>query len=73
MTEKLKEYNVVIHYDVQRTFTVYAKNEEQAEDLVKTGNALSYEDNWDEICTLEVKEVAWCLIDQTWELCLLQL
>ena len=56
MTKDLKEYNVVFQYDVQRTFTVYAKNEEEAEDLVKTGNALSYEDNWGEEETIEVKE-----------------
>ena len=56
MTKELKKYNVVFQYDVQRTFTVYAKNEEEAEDLVKTGNALSYEDNWGEEETIEVKE-----------------
>jgi hypothetical protein len=58
MTKDLKEYNVVFQYDVQRTFTVYAKNKEEAENLVKTGNALSYEDNWGEEETIEVKEVA---------------
>ncbi len=56
MTKELKEYNVVFQYDVQRTFTVYAKDQEQAEELVKTGNALSYEDNWGEEETIEVKE-----------------
>jgi hypothetical protein len=56
MTKDLKEYNVVFQYDVQRTFTVYAKNKEEAENLVKTGNALSYEDNWGEEETIEVKE-----------------
>ena len=56
--KKLKEYNVVIQYDVQRTFTVYAASEEQAEELVRDEKSISYEDNWDEICTLEVKEVA---------------
>jgi hypothetical protein len=60
MTKELKEYNVVFQYDVQRTFTVYAKNEEEAEDLVKTGNALSYEADEDWGCeeVIEVKEVA---------------
>ena len=57
MTKKLKEYNVVIEYEVQRTFTVYAKNEEQAEELVRNEKALNHEDNWDEVGTLEVVEV----------------
>lgn len=58
MTKKLKEYNVVIQYDVQRTFTVYAASEEQAEELVRDEKAIDYSDNWDEVETLEVKEVA---------------
>ena len=58
MTKKLKEYNVVIQYDVQRTFTVYAASEEQAEELVRDEKAIDYSDNWDEVGTLEVKEVA---------------
>jgi hypothetical protein len=62
MSKKLKEYSVVIEYNVQRTFTVCAKDEEQAEELVrneKFENAYNdFEDNWDEIGTLEVKEVA---------------
>jgi hypothetical protein len=57
MTKKLKEYNVVIQYDVQRTFTVYAASEEQAEELVRDEKAIDYSDNWDEVGTLEVKEV----------------
>ena len=57
MTKKLKEYNVVIEYEVQRTFTVYAKNEEQAEKLVRNEKAFDHEDNWDEVGTLEVVEV----------------
>ena len=57
MTKKLKEYNVVIQYDVQRTFTVYAKDEEQAEELVRDEKAISYEDNWDMEEILEIKEV----------------
>lgn len=58
MTKKIKEYNVVIQYDVQRTFTVYAASEEQAEELVRDEKAIDYSDNWDEVETLEVKEVA---------------
>ena len=58
MTKKLKEYNVVIQYDVQRTFTVYAASEEQAEELVRDEKAIDYSDNWDEVETLEIKEVA---------------
>ena len=57
MTKGLKEYNVVFQYDVQRTYTVYAKDEEQAEELVKDGKAISHDDNWGEEETLEIKEV----------------
>jgi hypothetical protein len=58
MNKDLKEYNVVIEYEVQRTFTVYAKNEEQAEELVRNEEAIDHEDNWEEIGTLEVLKVA---------------
>ena len=57
MNKDLKEYNVVIEYEVQRTFTVYAKNEEQAEELVRNQEAVDHEDNWEEIGTLEVLKV----------------
>lgn len=57
MNKDLKEYNVVIEYEVQRTFTVYAKNEEQAEELVRNEEAIDHEDNWEEIGTLEVLKV----------------
>jgi hypothetical protein len=59
MTKKLKEYNVVFQYDVQKTYTVSAKNQEEAEELVKSGKG--YSEKWDEDwgCeeVLEVKEV----------------
>lgn len=58
MNKNLKQYNVVIEYEVQRTFTVYAKNEEQAEKLVRNEKAISHRDYWDEIGTLEVLKVA---------------
>ena len=58
MTEKLKTFNVVLQYDVQRTYTVLAKNDEHAEKIVRNGEAISHKDHWLEIDTLEVKEVA---------------
>jgi hypothetical protein len=58
MTKKNKIYDVVIQYDVQRTYTVLAKNEKQAEKIVRNGNAQSHKDNWLEIDTLEIKEIA---------------
>ena len=58
MTKKNKKYDVVIQYDVQRTYTVLAKNDEQAEKIVRNGEAISHKDNWLEIDTLEIKEVA---------------
>jgi hypothetical protein len=58
MTKIKKVYDVVIQYDVQRTYTVLAKNQEQAEKIVRNGDAISHKDHWLEIDTLEVKEVA---------------
>ena len=57
MTEKLKTFNVVLQYDVQRTYTILAENEEQAEELVLDGKAISHSDHWGEEETLEVMEV----------------
>jgi hypothetical protein len=58
MTKKLKTFNVVLQYDVQRTYIILAKNEEQAEKLVLNGKAISHSDHWGEEETLEVMEVA---------------
>jgi hypothetical protein len=58
MTKKLKKYNVVLQYDVQRTYTVYAKNDEHAEELVLDSKAISHSDHWGEEEILEVMEVA---------------
>ena len=58
MTKKNKKYDVVIQYDVQRTYTVLAKNDEQAEKIVRNGYAISHKDQCLEIDTIEVKEVA---------------
>jgi hypothetical protein len=58
MNKKLKEYTVCLQYEVQKIYTVSAKNEEQAEKLVKDGKG--YSEKWDEDwgCeeVLEVKE-----------------
>ena len=45
MTKKNKKYDVVIQYDVQRTYTVLAKNQEQAEKIVRNGDAISHKDH----------------------------
>lgn len=60
MTKKLKEYTVVLQYDVQKTYTVSAKNEEQAEELVMDGKGYSEksDEHWDYEEVIEVKEVA---------------
>ena len=60
MTKKLKEYNVVLQYDVQKTYTVSAKNQEEAEELVRNGNGYSEKSDEDWGCeeVIEVKEVA---------------
>ena len=56
--KKLKKYNVVLQYDVQRTYTVYAKNDEHAEELVLDSKAILHSDHWGEEEILEVMEVA---------------
>jgi hypothetical protein len=40
MTKKLKTFNVVLEYDVQRTYIILAENKEQAEELVLDGKAI---------------------------------
>jgi hypothetical protein len=58
MTKKLKTFNVVLEYDVQRTYIILAENEEQAEELVLDGKAISHRDHWDYKEVIEVKKVA---------------
>ena len=60
MTKKLKEYNVVLQYEVQKIYTVSAKNQEQAEQLVMDGKGYSEksDEDWDYEEVIEVKEVA---------------
>lgn len=60
MTKKLKEYSVVLQYNVQKTYTVSAKNEEEAEELVLDGKGYSErsDEDWDNEEVIEVEEVA---------------
>jgi len=60
MTIELKEYNVVLQYQVQKIYTVSAKNEEEAEELVINGKGYSEksDEDWDYEEVIEVKEVA---------------
>lgn len=60
MTKKLKEYTVCLQYNVQKIYTVSAKNEEQAQDLVLDGKGYSDTSNedWDSPELIEVKKVA---------------
>jgi len=57
--KKLKEYNVVLQYEVQKIYTVSAKNEEEAEELVRDGKGYSErsDEDWDYEEVIEVKEV----------------
>ena len=59
MNKKLKEYNVVLQYDVQKIYTVSAKNEEHAEELVRNGKGYSEksDEDWDCEEIIEVNEV----------------
>ena len=58
--KKLKDYNVVLQYEVQKIYTVSAKNEEEAEELVLNGKGYSErsDEDWDYEEVIEVKEVA---------------
>lgn len=60
MTKKLKEYNVALQYEVQKIYTVSAKNEQEAEELVLNGKGYSErsDEDWDYEEVIEVKEVA---------------
>jgi hypothetical protein len=58
MTKKLKTFNVVLQYDVQRTYIILAENEEQAEELVLDGKAISHRDYWEYEEVIEIKKVA---------------
>jgi hypothetical protein len=58
MTKKLKTFNVVLEYDVQRTYIILAENKEQAEELVLDGKAISHRDHLDYKEVIEVKKVA---------------
>lgn len=57
--KKLKEYTVCIKYDVQKIYTVSAKNEEKAEKLVLDGKGYSErsDEDWEYIEIIETKEV----------------
>jgi hypothetical protein len=59
MTKKQKEYNVVLQYEVQKIYTVSAKNEEEAQNLVMSGKGYSEKSNedWDYEEVIEVREV----------------
>ena len=59
MTKKQKEYNVVLQYEVQKIYTVSAKNEEEAQNLVMSGKCYSEKSNedWDYEEVIEVREV----------------
>jgi ectoine hydroxylase-related dioxygenase (phytanoyl-CoA dioxygenase family) len=41
MTKKLKTFNVALQYEVQKIYTVSAKNQEEAEQLVMNGKGYS--------------------------------
>ena len=54
-----KEYNVILQYEVQKIYTVSAKNEEEAQNLVMSGKGYSetHNEDWDYEEVIEVKEV----------------
>ena len=57
--KKLKEYSVVLQYEVQKIYTVSAKNEDEAKDLVMSGKGYSEKSDeyWDYEEVIEINEV----------------
>ena len=57
--KKLKEYSVVLQYEVQKIYTVSAKNEEEAQNLVMSGKGYSEKSDeyWDYEEVIEINEV----------------
>jgi hypothetical protein len=58
MPKKLKEYSVCIQYDVQKIYTVSARNEEHAQELALEGKGYSEigDESWEYPEIIEVKE-----------------
>ena len=56
MDKKLKTYTVVLSYDVQKTFTVKAKDENEAQDKAKDWKGDTGKDNWEFIDYIEIEE-----------------
>jgi hypothetical protein len=57
--KKLKEYSVVLQYEVQKIYTVSAKNEEEAQNLAMSGKGYSEKSDeyWDYEEVIEINEV----------------
>ena len=53
----MKKYRVVQSYDVQVTYELDAKNEEEAEENVSSENAVN--DNWEYREHIETEEIKW--------------
>ena len=56
MEEKEKQFRVVLSYDVQKTFIVDAKDEEEAYDKAYAGEGED-DDNWEYRDHIETEEV----------------
>ena len=57
MAEKEKQFRVVLSYDVQKTFIVDAKNEEEAYDKAYDGEGSVMNEDWEYRDHIETEEV----------------
>ena len=59
MADKLKQFSVVLSYDVQKTFIVEAKDEDEAFQIAYNGNAdePAVDEDWEYREHIETEEV----------------
>ena len=57
MAEKEKQFRVVLSYDVQKTFIVDAKNEEEAYDKAYDGEGSVMNEDWEYRDHIETEEI----------------
>jgi hypothetical protein len=57
MADKLKQFSVVLSYDVQKTFIVEAKDEDEAYQLAYNGESPATDEDWEYREHIETEEV----------------
>jgi hypothetical protein len=57
MADKLKQFSVVLSYDVQKTFIVEAKDEDEAYQIAYNGDEPATDEDWEYREHIETEEV----------------